>query len=571
MEKILPHQPKRWEVRPRAPEVHLNKFAPVPRLVIQILYNRGITHPQEIEDFLARRWHDNDPFALKGMAQTVARLSQAITAQEPIAIYGDYDVDGVTATALLMQVLTGLGARVQPYIPNRFDEGYGLNNEALSELAGQGMKVVLTVDCGMRSVKEVAHANRLGLDMIITDHHSVGAEIPVALAIINPKQADDTYSFKELSGVGLAYKLAQAMLRSIPNPQSPNPDDFLDLVALGTVADLVPLYGENRQLVVRGLRQLNQSLRPGLLALMKHGNHNGSKINAGTIGFMIGPRLNAAGRLDSAWSAYRLLMAASEFEAIHLAAQLDLQNRERQRLTVETVETARQVVLADAVASPLYLISHPDFNPGIVGLAASRITEEFYRPALIAEQGAAYTKGSARSIPEFHITEALDECADLLVRYGGHAAAAGFTVTNENLPTLQERLQAIAKRQLDITALRPTLTIDGELNLRAVTPALVEAITNLEPFGMGNPTPCFLTRHLKIKQSKAIGQDGSHLRLVLHDGRQNWNGVAFRFGHLASELTIGRYIDVVYGLEFNEWNGQRSMQLRIVDLKMGDS
>ncbi len=588
-EKNLSNQLKRWQICPRAPTAHLDKFSPVPRLVVQILYNRGITHPQEIEDFLAppESRGGNDPFILKGMSQTVERLWQAIIAQEPIAIYGDYDVDGVTATALMMQLLTMLGARALPYIPNRFDEGYGLNNEALAELASQGIKLVLTVDCGIRSIKEVAYGNSLGLEMIITDHHSVGAKIPPALAVINPKQADCPYSFKEFSGVGLAYKLAQALLSpsKIQNPKSKiqNPNDFLDLVALGTVADLVPLHRENRQLVKHGLRLLNQSLRPGLLALMgssgfssekgQSSAKNGQppKITAGTIGFVIGPRLNAAGRLDSAWAAYNLLMAQNELQAIHLAAQLDSQNRERQRLTTETVALSRQAVLADEITSPLYLISHPDFNPGIVGLAASRIVEEFYRPALIAEQGAEQTKGSARSIPEFHITKALDECADLLIRYGGHAAAAGFTLFNQNMPALQERLQTIARRELNLEQLRPTIKIDGEVNLRAVTVSLVESIANLEPFGMGNPTPHFLTRHLKVKQSKAIGQDGSHLRLVLHDGRQDWSAIAFRQGHWAEKLSPSQSIDAVYALEFNDWNGQRSMQLNIKDLRWSET
>ena len=561
--------PKRWEVAPRAPDSYFDRFPDIPRLVLQILYNRGFTEAQEIQDFLAHRWTGDDPFALKGIAEAVERLMTAITKQEPIAVYGDYDADGVTATALTMQLLTALGARVQAYIPNRFDEGYGLNNEALAELAGQGVKVVLTVDCGIRSVKEVAFGNSLGLDIIITDHHHVGAEIPPALAAINPKQPDCTYPFVELAGVGLAYKLAQALLQagSVNRETDLQPDDFLDLVALGTVADLAPLYGENRKLVAEGLRQLNTSLRPGLSALMHAAELQPKTISAGTIGFVIGPRLNAAGRLDSALAAYRLLMAENELEAIHLANQLDLQNRERQALTRQTVEMARQVILEDDVQRPLYFISQADFNPGVVGLAASRLTEEFYRPTLVAEHGPEQTKGSARSIAEFHITEALDQCADLLERYGGHAAAAGFTVKNENLSAFQERLLQIAADQLDVTELRPTLSIDGEVNLRGVRPALVEDIARLQPFGYGNPTPCFVSRELTIRHKKAVGQEGHHLRLVLHDGVRTWSAIAFRQGHWAGKLNISQPIDVVYSLEFNEWNGERQMQLNLKDLR----
>lgn len=557
--------PKQWDVQPRAPETHFAQFPDLPPLIVQILYNRGFTQPQDVEQFLAHNWANDDPLALKGMAEAVARLSQAIARQELIAVYGDYDVDGVTATTLMTQTLAALGGRVQAYIPNRFDEGYGLNNEALAELAERGVKLVLTVDCGIRSVKEVAYGNSLGLDIIITDHHHVGDELPPALAAINPKQPGCVYSFKDLAGVGLAYKLVQALLDCVP-PNGLRAADFLDLVALGTIADLAPLYGENRKLAQAGLSMLNRSLRPGLAVLMEKIGAR-SHISAGTIGFAIGPRLNAAGRLDSALAAYHLLMAATEFEAIHLATQLDLQNRERQKLTQQTVDMARQAILADGGRNPLYFIHHDDFNPGIVGLAASRLSEEFYRPVLVAERGPEYTKGSARSIPEFHITEALDRCADLLVRYGGHAAAAGFTLANENIPAFEARLLEVAHQRLDPAALRPVLTVDAELNLRGVKPDLVEAITRLQPFGYGNPTPTFLTRRLTIKSLKTMGQDNQHLRLALHDGKQIWSAVAFRHGYWADKLRPSQLIDVVYMLDFNDWNGERRMQLEIKDLR----
>lgn len=556
---------KRWDVQPRAPETHFAQFPDLPPLIVQILYNRGFTQPHEVQQFLAHDWANDDPLRLKGMAEAVNRLAQAIARQEMIAVYGDYDVDGVTATTLITQTLAALGGRVQAYIPNRFDEGYGLNNEALAELSERGVKLVLTVDCGIRSVKEVAYGNSLGLDIIITDHHHVGDEVPPALAAINPKQAGCTYAFKDLAGVGLAYKLVQALLEQVPS-NGLHAADFLDLVALGTIADLAPLYGENRKLAQAGLSMLNRSLRPGLAVLMEKIGAR-SVISAGTIGFAIGPRLNAAGRLDSALAAYQLLMAATEFEAIHLATQLDLQNRERQKLTQQTVDTARECILADGGRSPLYFIHRDEFNPGIVGLAASRLSEEFYRPVLVAERGPQYTKGSARSIPEFHITEALDQCADLLVRYGGHAAAAGFTVENSNVPALQARLLEVARQHLDPTALRPVLTVDAEINLRGVKPGLVEDITRLQPFGYGNPTPTFLTRQLTIKSLKTMGQDNQHLRLALHDGKQVWSAVAFRHGFWAGRLRLSQLIDIVYTLDFNDWNGERRMQLEIKDLR----
>lgn len=563
---------KRWEVYPRAPDTHFVQFPDLPPLVVQILYNRGFTGVQEVLDFLAYGWADDNPLMLKGMRQAVERLSQAILREELIAVYGDYDADGVTATALLMQLLAALGARAQVYIPNRFDEGYGLNNEALAELASRGVRVVVTVDCGIRSVEEARYASQLGLDLIITDHHHVGEALPAAMAAINPKQADCGYAFKELAGVGLAYKLAQALIHSEAlasrcRQQNLHEDQFIDLVAVGTVADLAPLYGENRRLVERGLKMLNHELRPGLAALLQQGRNQSRTITAGTIGFMIGPRLNAAGRLDSALAAYHLLMARSQAEAGHLAADLDRQNRERQALTTQMVEMARQKVMADQGSSPLYFISHAEFNPGVVGLAASRLTDEFYRPVLVAERGPEKTKGSARSIPEFHITEALDSCADLLVRYGGHAAAAGFTVRNEDVPAFQERLLRIARDKLNVAELRPTLSIDGVVNLKGVRFELVEALSRLQPFGYGNPTPQLLSKNLRIKYKKAVGQEDQHLRLILHDGRQDWTAIAFRHGPWLNKLAVSQEIDIVYNLEFNEWNGEQSIQLNIKDLQ----
>ena len=565
-------QQKYWDIADRVPEDYFALYPDLERLVVQILYNRGLRAAPDIYGFLNYRWETDDPFALKGVGQAVERLKQAIVRGEPIAVYGDYDADGVTASALMVQLLTALKARAEVYIPDRFEEGYGLNNDALKKLADQGFKVVLTVDCGIRSVKEVAYGNSLGLDIIITDHHTVGPEIPPALAAINPKQPDCTYPFKELAGVGLAYKLAQALLSSPLNrPDGLKAEAFLDLVAIGTVADLAPLHGENRALVAEGLRQLNQSLRPGLAALMAQAGVQANRsITATTIGFMIGPRLNAAGRLESALAAYHLLMAKSEAEAISSAAKLELQNRDRQRLTSETVQAARQKILS-AGPQPLYFVADPTFNPGVVGLAASRLLDEFYRPVLVAEQGPEFTKGSARSISEFHITQALDQCADLLERYGGHAAAAGFTVKNKNLPALQERLLRVASNQLNEPELRPTIKIDGEVKLHAVRYELVEAILKLQPFGYGNVTPCFVSRKLQIKSIRAVGQDEQHLRLVLYDGRQNRGAIAFRQGHWAGKLSPGQYVDVVYCLEFNDWNGERSMQLNIQDLCPSDS
>ncbi len=589
----MPPTSKHWHVASRAPEAHFARFPDLHPVIVQILYNRGITEPGEVRDFLARQAPDASPFDLKGMAEAVTRLRQAIHAGEPIAVYGDYDADGVTATALMIHTLTALGVRVCPYIPNRFDEGYGLNVEALTRLARKGIRVVLTVDCGIRSVAEVAHGNRLGLDMILTDHHHVGEETPPALAAINPKQPNCGYPFKELAGVGLAFKLAQALMHEdLPRRQPLDEEDLLDLVALGTVADMAPLVGENRALVAHGLERLNVPQRPGLQMLMKQAGVQPGRVGAGTIGFVLGPRLNAAGRLESALASYELLVTNDIFRAGQLAQQLESQNRERQSMTRAAVEQARQVILEDGVSRPLYFIADPSFNPGIVGLVSSRLTEEFYRPTLVAQLGETHTKGSARSISEFHITRALDECADLLERHGGHAAAAGFTVKNENLPALQARLLAIAERELAGIELIPPLVIDARLNLRGIHRRRVEdflvaraagrpvdegdvglqildGLDRLRPFGYHNATPVFASYGLEVKSKRPVGADGHHLKLVLHDGVQTWDAIAFRQGNWHDHLPSR--VDVAYTLEINEWNDRRRLQLNVRDIKPAEA
>ncbi len=572
----MPPPRKHWKIFPKLPEAYLEQFSGPQRLVAQILHNRGLTTPEQVEQFLQYQWDQDDPFLLKDMDKAVERLIRAVDAAEPIIIYGDYDVDGVTSTAVLMQFLLSVGARVQPYIPHRFDEGYGLNNEALQYLFDQGARLILTVDCGIRAVAEVEFGNRLGLEFIITDHHSVGPEIPPALAVINPKQPDCPYPFKQLTGVGLAYKLTQALHATLSTRPGladllPAPETFLDLVALGTVADLGPLQFENRKLVAAGLQQMNQTLRPGLSALLETASGSRPAITSETIGFVLGPRLNAAGRLESAQAAYRLLMAWSEPQARPLAQKLDELNRERQRQTQEMVNLARQTIEQDEGRSPLYFISHPDFNAGVVGLAASRLVEEFYRPVLVAEQGPEFTKGSARSVAEFHITNALNQCRDLLVKYGGHSAAAGFTVRNEDVPRLVERLQEIAADTLDLDTLFPTIEIDAEISaagLHLIDEAYMEALQSLEPFGVGNPQPIFLTRDLLVRQKQAVGQEGQHLKLVLDNGRRTWEAIGFRLGPRVTDLCFKQRLDLVYALEYNTWNGERRLQLNIKDFRI---
>lgn len=556
---------KRWQIAaPISTEAAL-QLQPYPPLLRQILYNRGYSTYEAARQFLAaQNPEENSPFNLKTMPEAVARLNEAIRRREPIAIYGDYDADGVTATALLVEVLRSLNADVREYIPNRFEEGYGVNKDALTTLYEAGIKLVVTVDCGMRSANETEHANNLGLDMIITDHHLPGDDIPEALAIINPKQSGDTYPFKELAGVGLAYKLADALYQTSDfNPCKI--EDYLDLVAIGTVVDMAPLTGENRWLVRNGLLHMRQPSRQGLMSLIGVSGFRPDRLTATNLGFGIGPRLNAAGRLDSALAAFHLLTSQDIYESGRLAQELDIQNRERQKITREIQTAAEALALAEDPDALLIFAAHPDFNAGVVGLAASRLCEQYYRPAIVAHQDEEITVGSCRSIPEFHITQALDECSDLMEKYGGHAAAAGFTIRNEKLPILIGQLKQIAKRQLGDMDLRPIIKADAEVTLKDMKPEVLEYLDWLQPTGLGNPQPVFATRGVKVLRAQSIGKDADHLKLVVTDGHITFDAIAFRQGHLAVKMPSR--LDMMFTFELNEFNGRSTLQLNVRDLK----
>jgi single-stranded-DNA-specific exonuclease len=563
-------QSKRWQIKPKVSEQYLARFPGMPPLVVQLLHNREIDDPGTAHEFLAGGFAGYNPFDLKGMNEAVTRLRHALQHDEPIAVFGDFDADGVTATVLLVQALSALGARVEPYIPDRVDEGYGLNLKALRHLYRQGVRVVVTVDCGIRSVHEVDQARR-GLDLIVTDHHTLspGGQLPPALAVINPKQPGCRYPFKDLSGVGLAYKLARALFlaqRPKGQPADLTEESFVDLVALGTVADLTPLLGENRSLVRRGLEMMNSSARPGVEALMANAGLRRGEVDVTAIGFRLGPRLNAAGRIDSAMRAYDLLTGTDPLQTKSLADELGRLNQDRQALTEQTVSAAEAQVLADHPGAYLYLAASPEFKPGIVGLAASRLTEAYYRPSVVVTRGEEQSRGSCRSIPEFDITAALDQCQDLLIRHGGHRAAAGFTVATAKLEELRQRLQAIAAEQLAGIELRPTLEIDAEVPLAEVTWATLELLRQLEPCGEANPQPVLLSPNVEVRERRAIGTDGKHLRLTLRDAwGVSWDAVYFRRGDLADK--VPDHVEVAYTLEVHEWNHEKHLQLNVQDLR----
>jgi len=562
-------KPKHWRIQPTLSAHERAGFANLHPVLAQILYQRGFRSPAEAEAFLRGDLLAADPFKLHGMAKAVARIRHAIRKGERIVVYGDFDADGVTSTTLLVTVLRALGAHVEPYIPNRVDEGYGLNHAAMIGLAKRGFKLCITVDCGIRSVQEVQTANAHRLDVIVTDHHSVGAELPPAIAVINPKQAACRSGETMLSGVGVTFRLAQALLkiardydkRDLPLQEA----DLLDLVAIGTVADLVPLNRpENRALVTRGIAELHHARRIGVRALLKAAGIKPETVDATAIGFAIGPRINAAGRLESAMQAYHLLMTEDEAEAAERAAALNRLNARRQELTRDMQEHARQIA-APSPEVPLIFAADSAFVQGVVGLVASRLTEEYYRPSVIVHCGEQESHGSCRSIPEFNITEALDECADLLLRHGGHAQAAGFAIHNANLPAFRQRLMAIAAAQLGGRTLQPTLEIDAEVRLDQITFDLYEALQLLEPCGNSFPQPILCARNLRVLSARQVGSDLAHLQLTLSDGTQTCRAIAFNFGKHADQLPP--FVDAAFQVTLNEWNGTQSLQLNIKDLR----
>lgn len=534
-----------------------------PKILRQLFYNRGIEDALSAKRYLFDSGSIFDPYLLADMGVAVERLLHAVDQKEQIAVYGDYDVDGVTATALMVQVLSRMGADVRAYIPNRFEEGYGLNNDAVDSLSNDGIGLILTVDCGIRSPYEVEHARKLDMDIIISDHHEPKEKLPSACAVICPKRLDDKYPNKNLAGVGLAYKISEALLDKRPI-EGTQPEEWLDLVAIGTVADIVPLIGENRSLVRAGLMELQKGQRQGLRSLAGAAGLEISRITARDIGFIIGPRINAAGRLKSAVNAYKLLMTKEVFEAGKLAQHLDDQNSERQKITRQIQEEAERQALIEEPDYLLFAVD-PEFNLGVVGLAASRLTEAYYRPSIIGNSGEEFTCASCRSIPEFNVIRALDECADFFERHGGHAMAAGFTMRTERLPELVKRLREICKRELEGCNLRPQVWADMEIPLAEIRPVgLLRMIDQIEPTGHLNPGVNFISRGLKVKRYRQVGNEGLHLRLTVIDSLVTYDAIAFRQGHWAEQMPD--YVDLFYSFERNHYQGRERLQLNVHDL-----
>ncbi len=539
-------------------------------LAARILATRGYGAAGDAQAFLAARLEDlPDPSSMKGMSGAVARIVRAIEAGERIACYGDYDVDGVTSTALLAGFLRAAGADVVTYVPHRLVEGYGLNVAAVEKLAADGVRLLVTLDCGITAASEVRAATALGVDAVVVDHHTVPVELPAAAAILNPHQAGCAYPSKDLAAVGVTFALLMSLRRALrergrfsPSRPEPNLKDALDLVALGTVADVVPLVGANRILVRWGLEALSRSRRPGVRALKKvAGIAEGTPVGAGQVGFRLGPRINAAGRLDDAGRGVRLLLTADAAEAEALAAELDRENQARQEIERRILEEAIQDAAARVRGGARGLVLARDgWHAGVVGIVASRIAERFHRPVVLVALSGDEGKGSGRSVEGFHLYDALAACSAQLVRFGGHRHAAGVTVARARLDAFREAFEAHARERLAEEDLVPRCRIDGWIAEGDVTDRAAEDLARLGPFGAGHPEPVFALRGAATR-ARTVGAEGAHLKLAL--GRLD----AIGFGMGDRVTACAGPLDAAFTIGFDEWDGARRLQLKLRDVR----
>lgn len=563
----------RWSIAPPHPALaaELSKQHGVSPLLAQCLLNRGHSAPEAVGHFLEPRLRNlADPFALPNMAAAVDRLFAARERAEPLVIFGDYDVDGVTSTALLLEVFRALGWCVDFYLPHRMDEGYGLSQDGVENCLGKfpGTKLLLAVDCGSTAVDTIAWLKQRGVDVLVLDHHQVSDPAPAALALVNPQLG---VQFRELCSAGLAFKLAHALVKRGREMQLAAFTAFdirplLDLVALGTIADLVPLTGENRTLVTAGLERLNVTRRPGLLALKSAAGIEGS-IGTYEVGFQIGPRLNAAGRLENAAEALQLLLAPDFATAEPIARALDSRNRERQQIertiTQEVIGAIR--VRFDPTRDYVIVEGQLLWHIGVVGIVASRVMREFYRPTLVLGGDAGEWRGSGRSIEGFDLAAALRECDDLLVRHGGHAMAAGITIAPDLVGVFRERLNAIARRSLRPEQLQPVLKLDAEVTLRDLTVERLGELDRLAPTGQGNAALQFCATGLRLHRPPLrMGKEQQHLKLHVTDGNDVREAV---WWNVPKDFVVPASFDLAFAPEVNEFRDQCTVQLKVSDLR----
>lgn len=558
-----------WVFRPSdiALQTNLSRLLSISTVTASVLLARGVTTADE-----ASRWMSNaqdclhDPFLIPDMEQAVERLHLALSRQERVCFYGDYDVDGVSATSLYLSFYQGLGGNACGYIPHRLAEGYGLNEGAIRRLAQEGITLLVTSDCGTTSHHEITVANQLGIDVVVTDHHQTDAMMPPALAVLNPHRRDAIYPFKGLCSAGLAYKVVSAYQQRYGSGEV-DPESCLDLVALATVADIVPLQDENRILVREGLVQITRGARCGIRALKQVAGIT-KACTSETVGFRLGPRLNAAGRLDHAMTCVRLLTTESEQEAMQIAEQLEQLNRQRQQIEADITSEAAASLQEDQLSAAIVLGSR-DWHLGVVGIVAARLVDRFHRPSIvIAMNEEGIGKGSARTVEGFDLYQGLSECRDLLEAYGGHPSAAGLTIKESRLEEFRRRFCEVAAQWSSAGRTVPTLHVDAEVHLTDVNFGLIQEFESLHPFGAGNPEPTLAVRGLDVVDARVVGE--KHLKLRVRQGRSYiFDGIGFRMGSLEDlGLRAGRPVDLAFSPERNHWNGYDRVQLRIKALRM---
>lgn len=561
--------------------LQLNKTLGIPLPIAEALVKRGIECVEEAKIYFEVPLRDLiNPFLMKDMEKAVKRIAEAIFNNEKICIYGDYDVDGITSTSILYLFLSELNARVLYYVPNRLEEGYGLNKEAIDDILKQNVDLMITVDCGITAVEEVAYAKGKGLEIIITDHHQQGEKLPdKAYAIVNPMRVDDTYPFKYLSGVGVAFKLLMALRYYLQNHTDykyslPNLKKYLDIVTLGTIADVVPLIGENRIFVKHGLKMLSEnSSRVGLEELKKITGLKNVNLNASHVGFIIAPRINAVGRMGCSDRGVRLLITEDRNEARWLAEELDMENRYRQEiekmiLTESYAKIERHRLHEKYRGIVLY---SEDWHPGVIGIVASRVVERYFRPTIVITMENGLGKGSARSIPAFNLYNGLKDISDLLVSFGGHKYAAGIKIASENIKTLQKEFHNVISNHLTDEDFIPEINIDAILSENQVNEVMINWLNKMRPFGNGNSEPIFLMKRLrKCQEFFYIGKDKKHIKGFLEKNGKVFQVIGYNMPEYEKILKKGEYFDIVFTPEYNTWLGEKTIQLKLKDIKQSD-
>ncbi len=565
---VVPRRKLRWIIadEPNPDEVAaLAADLNLPPLVCRLLCARGYKASDSARAFLRPRLDQlHDPLTMLDLDKAVARLARAIREQELVFVHGDYDVDGISSTTLLTRTIRHLGGRAQPFIPRRLQDGYDLSAAGVKAAIEAEAKVVVTCDCGTTAVEPIKALCAAGIDVIVTDHHLPGSVLPDCLAVLNPKRPGCGYPDKDLAAVGVVFKLALALAREMGRGEN-QVWQMLDLVALATVADIAPLRGENRVFVRLGLKLLQETRNVGLRALVQASGLGGKQITAGRVGFILAPRLNAVGRLGAAIRGVELLLTETEHEANVIARDLEELNRKRQEIDRATLEEAREDVIRRDLGETFGIVLARDgWHPGVIGIVASRIVEEFGRPTIMISSSATVCKGSGRSIPAFNLHAGLVECADLLMKFGGHKAAAGVTLDRSRLEAFTERFNEVARAALEPDDLLGQLRVDLEMPLADATDALQSLIRHFEPFGIGNPSPVFLSRGVRLKSPpRTLKHEG--LKLYLDAGGYALEAIGWGFADRAGEITPGGAIDVVYRIERDEYQGTSRLQARLLD------